>query len=303
MALKHTYQSAVADGGDTDLVQPSDWNAEHSVDSTANTPSASKANLLAQDVGGRIMLGTRNPDARSLALQPFMGRNKVGSWMPTHGDLVANGMRVHAYTGTNTSRVPAATNMFTSLRRCGVVSGAGAGAQATVSPASTVLQFWRGDAAGLGGFHAVFRFGVSDAVLVATANMFVGLRASFPADTTPSTATNLLGIGCDNGDTVMQLYAAGGSAQARTSLGASFPVNTISTDVYELVLYCPPNGSDVKYAVTRLNTGDTTSGTISVSANLPGSTTFLGPYVHRSNGGTAAAVGIDLVGVYIETEA
>ena len=29
MAITHPYVSTVADGGDTDLVQPSNWNADH----------------------------------------------------------------------------------------------------------------------------------------------------------------------------------------------------------------------------------------------------------------------------------
>lgn len=31
VSLKHAFQSAVADGGDTSLVQPSNWNAEHTL--------------------------------------------------------------------------------------------------------------------------------------------------------------------------------------------------------------------------------------------------------------------------------
>lgn len=54
ISLKHTFQSAVADGGDTSLVQPSNWNAEHSLTmatnkllgrSTAGTGSAEEISL------------------------------------------------------------------------------------------------------------------------------------------------------------------------------------------------------------------------------------------------------------------
>jgi len=109
-------------------------------------------------------------------------------------------------------------------------------------------------------------------------------------------------VGCDSGDTVLQLYAAGAAAQARVSLGANFPVNTVSIDFYELVLYAPPNSSEVRYLVTRLNTGHTASGTISAAANLPASTTFLTAQSWRTNGGTAAAVAVDHLSTYIETE-
>jgi hypothetical protein len=36
ISLKHSYQSAVPDGGDTGLVQPSDWNAEHAITMATN---------------------------------------------------------------------------------------------------------------------------------------------------------------------------------------------------------------------------------------------------------------------------
>jgi hypothetical protein len=37
ISLKHAKTSAVADGGDTSLVQPSDWNAEHTLQQATNT--------------------------------------------------------------------------------------------------------------------------------------------------------------------------------------------------------------------------------------------------------------------------
>ena len=32
MAIKHTFVSAVADGGDTGLVRPTNWNADHTIE-------------------------------------------------------------------------------------------------------------------------------------------------------------------------------------------------------------------------------------------------------------------------------
>ena len=37
MAVTHTKVSAIADSGNTDLVQPSDWNASHAIDSDGIT--------------------------------------------------------------------------------------------------------------------------------------------------------------------------------------------------------------------------------------------------------------------------
>lgn len=54
MALKHKKVSLIADTEDTDLVRPSDWNAEHQVDA-ANV-------LLKADVDGNVVAATPNTD-------------------------------------------------------------------------------------------------------------------------------------------------------------------------------------------------------------------------------------------------
>jgi hypothetical protein len=251
------------------------------------------------------MLAQIGPAGLDTALQPYIARNRVGMWNPVPGGAatpVAFGLLSPSFVGTATTRNPATTNLTTSLRRLGIVSAAGAASVAAARAATSFL--WRGNGANLGGFTVVYRFNISDASLVGTANMFVGIAASAaaPTDVAPSTLANIIGIGCDNGDTVMQVYAAGAAAQARASLGANFPVNTTNADVYELALFAPPNGSDIKYQVTRLNTGDVASGTISAGAALPSNTTLLTLQMWRSNGGTAAAVAIDMVQVYVETD-
>jgi len=274
-----------------------------------STPSAPTdgVKLFSSDIAGRSMLSTIDSGGIPNPLQASWAHKRIGSWTSNinAGGLVSNGAIGTATVGGSgnvTARQPAATNLATSMVRIAVVSGAGAG-NAAVLRGTNAFALLRGDAARVGGFYASFRFTISDAVIVATANMFVGLvNASLSADVAPSSLTNLIGVGCDNGDTTLQLYAAGSSAQSRVNLGASFPVDTVTTDVYELVLYAPPNGSNVKYRVTRLNTGDTTSGTISAAANLPASTTFLQPHYIRSNGGTASAVAFDMALTYVESE-
>lgn len=272
------------------------------------TPAAAKAKITARNVAGRTLPGWVDPNGRNFDVQSHIGRSRPGYWMPRAASATAPdniGIAPPTATGTLTLRAIAATNLATSMRRVAVVSAAGAGSVAGLRLATA--QFYRGDSGdnGMrGGFYTVQRFMVSDAVLVGSANMFIGLQAATgaPTDVGPETLTNILGVGCTNGDTQLQLYAAGAAAQTRTALGANFPVNTITTDVYELVLYCPPNGADVRYLVTRLNTGHTVSGTISAGANLPSSTTFLTVQHWRSNGGVATAVGLDFISLYIDSE-
>lgn len=269
-------------------------------DASVIAPAAG-AKLFSKSLAGRSMPSFIGALNRASAVQPHLGQNKTGFWYMASTVLVSPwNVPVITTTGTGTQRTPASTNLCTSIRRVGWVSAAGANSIASLVGAS-MNWIWRGNAAGLGGFHIVMRFAPSDAALVGTANMFMGLGTTY-TDVDPATLTNIVGIGCSSGDTVLQLYAAGAAAQTKTSLGALFPVNNPSVDVYELVLYADPNGSTITWRVERINTGDTAGGVISAAANLFSNTTFLRPVMGRSNGGTATAVGFDFISASFETD-
>lgn len=271
--------------------------------STPLTP-ASGVTLYSSAIASRSTLSMLRSDGVSSPVQSGFGFRTIGiiaGESPTAAFSTTGSMVAASVTGTLTARAPTTTNLMTSLSRTGIVSAATAGSVTSVSSASKV---WRGNASGLGGFFIVMRFAISDASLVTTANMFAGIIAGgsfLNTDVAPSTKTFILGIGCDNGDTHLQLYAAGTAAQARTDLGASFPVNTTNTDTYELVLYAAPNSTVVNYRVRRLSTGDTATGSISATAQLFDTSTFMEPEIFRSNGGTASAVGIDVSQIYMES--
>jgi len=272
--------------------------------SSPTVPATGKIQFGATDVGGRILPSFIGELGAVAPLQPSWARKSVGMLIPNGGGSATMGVvgiQNGVATGTATGRTPASTNLFTGTRRLGYVSAAGAGSAAGVR--TSVTPFWLGNAAGAGGFHVVMRFGISDAVIVA-GRQFCGLQASSgaPTDVNPSTFANMIGIGSDSGDTVMQLYASGAAAQARTSLGANFPVNTTNVDLYELALYAAPNASQVTYRVERINTGHTATGTISAGASLPANTTFLAAQMWRANGGVASAVGIDILQAYFESD-
>lgn len=115
-----------------------------------------------------------------------------------------------------------------------------------------------------------------------------------------SALTNGVWIGWDSADTTLQLYyndAAG--AATKINLGANFPANDI-TAIYELVLFCPPNGEAIGYRVRRLETGHTVTGTL--TTDIPAKTTLLTWNAYANNGGTAAAVGMDVFKMYLETD-
>lgn len=306
----HTTQTAQPDSGTGDI-SANAWNAAHTINAEFNVPVVSAPatptsgmNIYTMSPAGRSMLVGRDPNGFDVLAQPLFGSKHVMTWMPCPGQagLSANDGTAPSAAGTNTARTadPTVGTMFAAAARTGNVSATAAGSVAGWSTQVSDFLF-RGGAAGIGGFFVVWRFGVSDAALVSTAQMFVGVGARANSSTVnPSTLTNLIGVGCDSGDTNLQLYCAGATAQARVDLGVNFPANTISTDWYELVLFAPPNGTSVGYKLTRRNTGNVTSGTL--STNLPTSTTKMIPRATRANGTTASAVGIDVGIMYCETE-
>ncbi len=272
-------------------------------DTSISTPTDG-VRVGAASIAERSMLASVDSGGHLTPTQPSFWGKKVGRWAPVGATtILSDGIATATVQGTITTRDPTAVNFGRSLRRVGAVSAAGAGNSAGWGPAGATNQFWRGSLAGTGGWFKSFRFMISDAVIV-DATLFVGLfpAAVIAGAAQPSTLVNCLGVGCNTGDTTLRLYASGAVAQPRIDLGADFPVNTTNVDVYELITQCAPNGADIKYTVNRLNTGHTVSGTISAAASLFANNVFVSPKVHRSNAAIAAAVGIDLVNLYIETD-
>jgi hypothetical protein len=264
--------------------------------------------FFARSVAGRFLPRVIGPALQATFLQPFLARSAVRMLKPPGNATTAPtllGYTAHTVVGTATARNVATTNVFTEAQRLGYVSAATAASLSSQRVA--VAQVRVGDGAGRGGFFKICRWGISDAALVATARTFVGVTSATgaPTNVEPSTLTNSIGMGHGASDTTMRVYRGGSAAQSPIDLGANFPCNTVNTDLYEFALFAPPNSSDVYYEVTRLNTGHVATGLLLNSGGvaLPSSATLLSYHVSwRSNNATAAAVGIDLVSDYVETD-
>ena len=265
--------------------------------------------MYSKSIGGRIMPKWIGPSGVDTAVQPFIAGNKIGYWCPPGNAATLPG--VLGYTapttvGTVTARTVTTTSLFSRMRRLGVVSVATVGGLASIRVAVAQVTIGNGD--GYGGFHKVLRFGVSDAATVAGARMFIGMSSSVAAPTNvePSALLNCIGIGNGASDANLKLFYGGSVAQTPINLGANFPANTLSTDVYELVLFSPPNQNGVvHYRVTRLNTGDVAEGTLPTANGivLPSTATLLTyQWGYRTNNATALAVGLDIMSDYIETD-
>jgi hypothetical protein len=265
-------------------------------------PTAGNVELFAFDGQGLDALYVRSPAGPATPLQRHIGLGRTGWLVPAGGVNTAPtgvGFTVTAGSATLTARTPTATNTATRLSRLGYVSSAAtAGTIVSIRHAGTRLFAGNGTA---GGFVWVGRFMPSDAAAVAGARQFYGISSATgaPTNVEPNTLTNSFGIGSGAADTTLSIYFGAATAGTPVALGANFPANTLSTDAYELVIAAPPAGG-ATWRVTRLNTGDTATGTLT-AGQIPASTTALSPLrFWRTNNATALAVAFDLISVYFD---
>lgn len=286
------------------------WNDDHAIDSEIGipvvaapaTPGANVANLFAQDIASVEFLAYLDSYGQKTALQTFLGRNKT-SFASANGNsttLSAFGLAITG-TGTATAKNVATTGLNASMRGLDyLVTTAATTAVAGFRGAAN--QFWRGNAAGLGGFFYINRWAPATGVATASHRAFDGLGSSTaaPTDVEPSSQTNIIGMGWDAADANVQLMVNGTGTATKIDLGASFPVPTANyTNVYELSLFCPANGGTVYYEVRELVSGAVAIG--SVSANLPAATTLLNPRGYCSAGGTSSVIGFTFFDAYVWT--
>lgn len=260
-------------------------------------------------VGGRSLIALMGPSGMDYALQPSLWRQGIALWRPPGNATTVPGVfgfNAPTAGGTATARSVATTNALTRAKRLGYVSSTTAGNYG--GHYSAVAQYTLGTGSMIGGFFYSCRFGVSDATMQTAARTFVGMTSSVaaPTNVAPGTLTNCIGIGKDAADTTWYIYYGGSVAQTRISLGADFPVN--NTDIIDIMLWSPPNRNAVVfYHVTRISAGAQydASGQLgpgTVGTTLPANTTLLAHRAWRNNNTAAAAVGIDVISVYVETD-
>lgn len=265
------------------------------------SPATGDLRVYAKDIAGRMMLKMKGPSGIDTALQPALFTNNTAMLLPSTGTTITPWGMPNTTVGTaSTPAIVSNGGLAGSIRRVRVTSATTANAAAELRSAQPLV--WRGNAAGLGGFFYAVRFSINSTT--ANQRLFTGLTATTGATATtvaPSAIVNMVGAGWDSADTNLQMmYNAASGTATKIDLGTAFPANNV-TAVYEVIMFAPPNGSTIGYRVTRLDTGDTTSGTMS-GASLPVNTAMLTHHQYMNNGGTAAAVVLDVTRVYIESD-
>ncbi len=324
MALKHTFVSGKTDGGDATQIQPSSWNAAHTIDTDGITipanasapasPAADNVTLFCTEIANRAMPAFVGPSGLDTALQPLLARNKMAIWsVPGNATTVPGVFGMGALTivsnagTTMTSRNVATTNVLTRMKRAAVVSTSTAGTLGSLR--NPQAQYTTGTGSGLGGFHFVARFATSDASTVSGARAFIGMSSNTGAATNvePSTLINSVGVAQLSTDATQWYIVYGGStAQTAIALGTGLGAPTLTNTAFELSLFCPPSANGVvHYEMLNIGSGVKVVGTLTPGTpgvQTPASTTLLTNQMWRTNNGTGAVVGLDVCSIYIETD-
>lgn len=263
-------------------------------------PAAGHLTLYAKNIGGRIMPKIIGPSGIDTALETAWFSNGKRLLAPGAGTAFSViGMAAPTAVGTVSHPTPAAGNLRTQTRR-GIVTSAATAASVS-ELRNTTVECWLGNAVGQGGFDFKTRWAISSATaLQRTAVGLFSTTAAIATTQSPSALTNCFFMGNDSADTNMQIMhndAAG--ACTKIDLGASFPANTPAA-VYEVSFFAAPNDTTIDYRAVRLDTGATAEGVL--TANIPDQATFLAWHAYANNGGTAAAVVLEVMRFYLETD-
>ena len=309
MGLRHAKVSAKPDSGDSSLVLPSDWNADHVIADYLDypdvaTPAAPASGLrqFARSQAGRMLPAIIGPSGIDTNLQPALFRNSIYMWSPSTGTTVSGNFGT-SWTARNSGTGAAqahptrnSANALTSLNRATFSTGTTATGTSGIQSSQPVC--WRGNAAGLGGFFYFSRFGVE--TYRADLRLFNGLSARNAALAgEPSAQAHSIGLCKDAADSNWFILERDGSAAVKTDTGLAIAAGTI----LDLLMFAPPNASSVRMRLVNAVDGTVYLDDVTLnSAHLPSSTSFL--YAHASvmsTTGTTAAL-LALNRIYVETD-
>lgn len=253
--------------------------------------SASAAHTLkvfARKIAGRMMLKVIGPSGVDNALQDRISENQTMLYLPNGGTTVGLNVGANWTSGgtvshpTPSSTAPAIYSQQRRTRWANVVTTTNQ--TLGIHTATALKTFWRGNAAGLGGFlfHARWAIGLWPA---ATVRLFVGLSDQNTSPVASDTlAGNMCGFWHDTTEaaTVMTFVTRNGTTATKIAL-AALPAALAAGQAYECWIWSAPNGSTIGYKIVHLNSNTVLADT-TTTTTIPLNTAFMGPTAQMSNG-------------------
>ena len=282
---------------------------------TPATPAASTLGFFAKSIAGRMLPKIIGPSGLDTALQPAVFQNRILLYVPSTGSTgtgsgtgwgpvwTSGGTPSHP---TPASTAPAISNQIRRTRYANVATTANQTLGIKAAAADT-LNYWRGNAAGVGGFFFAARF-IVELYPAATVRIFAGLTASSTTYVVASDTVlnNTCGLWHDttdpsSGANSFNFVTRDGATTTKQSIALS---NALAAgNSYDFYMFCPPNGSTITWRLDDIVNNVMYSN--STSTTLPTNTSFMGPQCAMSNGTantTVTTVGIGIAGVYTESD-
>jgi hypothetical protein len=284
------------DGGNLKLVSTTDPAAP-----------AGGITLYSKLIAGRHLPKMIGPIGIDTVMQVGLHGNSVFMFGPASGTAapVAFGGSVTTSVTMSMQQTVASSNSWLATQRKRWASNTTAGS--VTGCRTAYVQWFRGNAAGFGGFFFRAQFGQT--VNINGAQCFVGLCASTGILGTTAGAVgaliNMIGVGYDTTDASTgnwQLFRNDGTGTAtKVDLGATNAARG-TTHGYDLIIFCPPGAaSEMFVRIVNLHTGAVVLDT-SYTTDIPAVNTGLAFKAEISNGAVASAVNIELAKVYIESD-
>lgn len=280
MAVKHKKVSAVADSGDTSLVQPSNWNDDHAVDgdglviptktlsTIATPPTDSAAFCVFPDLDGSQVPAVKYASGITRRLD-WTALEQIPHTLIANGNqnVVQTQSFNAAGTGTATARTMSSASLATKVCRIGYVSTATAGSVCGIRNNSALAIVGLGQP--FTGYSASILFCIGDAGDTFGQRMFVGMSGNTvaPTNVDPATLTNVAGIAqLDTDDTQLYWNWGGTAAQTPEAIGTDFPPT--ANVLYHLEIENPQVGGVVYMRLTNMETGAIANKTVSGGAAI-----------------------------------
>jgi hypothetical protein len=276
-------------------------------------PTSGNLKIYSKNVGGKMLPKMVGPSGVDTALQTALFTNRVIIFQPqtgttgTGGGLgpvwISNGTVSHP---TPATTAPALSNQMKRTRYANVITTTNQQLGPRFNAASEQM-FWRGNAAGLGGFFFYTRF-IVELWPAATVRIFAGLTSSASGSVciSDTVLNNTCGLWHDTTDPATGAGAFNFVTRdaTTTTKQAITLANAITAgNSYDFTMFCAPNGSTISWRLVDLVNNVTYSN--STSTTLPQNTAFMQPQVQMSNGTanvTATTVAIGICSIYVESD-
>jgi hypothetical protein len=273
---------------------------------------AGYARLYAKTIAGRIMPKWVGPAGLDSVFQPALFGNRILTFNPSTGTTgtgsgtglgaawTSNGTVTHP---TPSSTSPAISNQMKRTRYANIVTTTNQQLGPRYNAASE-QQFWRGNAAGLGGFFFAARF-IVELYPAATVRVFAGLAGTATGSVVISDTVinDVCGLWHDttDGSSTFNFVTRDNATTTKQAIVMSNVI--VAGNSYDFYMFCAPNGTEIFWRLVDMVNNVEYTG--SQTLTLPRNTIFMQPQVQMSNGTanvTVTTVAIGIVGIYVESD-